>query len=73
MAKRWIGSLTLQKRDHTLRITVDNIILEGNSEYEIKRNLRNITTALRYTERNIVKDNPSRWVVRDFILYKQLP
>jgi len=73
MAKRWIGSLTLQKRDHTLRITVDNIILEGNSEYEIKRNLRNITTALRYTDRNIVKDNPSRWVVRDFILYKQLP
>ena len=73
MTKHWIGSLTIRKRDHTLKVTVHNIILQGNSEYELKRNPRNITTALRYMEEKVEKESPSRWVVVEFILHKELP
>lgn len=69
----YAGSVKIKKRDGTLSITVDNIVISGDQEFDMKRNYDNLKRALRYMKGGDRKgEDPARWVIVEIIIHKRL-
>lgn len=72
--KIWAANVTLIRKDNLKRVvTVENVVISGDTADEIKNNPTNLTRALRYA--NIPKaerDDPSRWRIKEVLPWKEL-
>ena len=69
----YAGSVKIRKRDNTLSVTVDNIVISGDQEFDMKRNPDNLKRALKYMKGGNKKgEDFDRWVIVEIVIYKRL-
>ena len=69
----YAGSVKIRKRDNTLSVTVDNIVISGDQEFDMKRNYDNLKRALKYMKGGNKKgEDFDRWVIVEIVIYKRL-
>jgi hypothetical protein len=67
----YAGTVTIRKRDNTMIRVVENVIVTGEAYDDMKRNYKNLTRAIKYSDLSKQED-PNRWVIIDIILHHKL-
>lgn len=69
----YAGTIQIRKRDGSRTVTVENVVIKGEQEFDMKRNFENLKRALRYMKGGDEKgEDPTRWVISEIIIHKRL-
>lgn len=72
----YAGTVRIRKRDNTAHVTVENIVISGREDFDMKRNPDNLKRALRYMRpydhKPRTAEELSRWVIIEIIIHKKL-
>lgn len=72
MAKIHAATVIIRKRDGSVTLTVNNVVVTGDGIDAQKRNPVNLKRALYYGKPKGDKEDETRWVIVDVICYKIL-
>lgn len=71
----YVGTVTIRRRDNSIQVTVEHIVVVGREMDDMKRNPDNLVRALRYMGGNrsrVSGEDPMRWVIIEVIVHKKL-
>lgn len=67
----YAATVTIKKRDNTMTRIVENVVVVGDTQENMKRSFDNLKRAVRYS--NLSKsEDINRWLIIDIIIHKEL-
>lgn len=66
----WAASVVLRRRDNSMSVNCNYVLIKIYGEGNPKRSHENLVNALRFAD--TPDKEPSKWVIKDIILIKQL-
>ncbi len=67
----YAATVTIKKRDNTMTRTVENVVVSGDTQENMKRSFKNLQRAVRYSDLSKNED-VNRWLITDIIIHKEL-
>lgn len=67
----YAATVTIKKRDNTMTRIVENVVVVGDTQENMKRSFDNLKRAMRYSTLSKSEDI-NRWLIIDIIIHKEL-